>query len=195
MKSLLGILFLLCFSFNCLAQACFTINHETSYRVVLPGCQQKNGAIIVRRTVGGTDPYTYKIGNTESAIGLFTELREGVYNLVSTDARSCKDSVLIDLRITSLADIVNADNTITPNGDGINDKWRISGINNIRLAEVSIYNRWGKEIFFDNSYDSNFGWDGTVDGNDVAVGTYYYIISVSNNCLSEQISGHITVIR
>jgi gliding motility-associated-like protein len=39
---------------------------------------------------------------------------------------------------------------------------------------MSIYNKWGTEIFHTNSKD--FGWDGTVNGSMAPLGIYFYII-------------------
>lgn len=62
---------------------------------------------------------------------------------------------------------------ISPNGDGINDRFDLSehGVNN-----MVIYNRWGVEVY---SYGSGYQaqWHGQdKNGNTLADGTYYYII-------------------
>jgi len=65
-------------------------------------------------------------------------------------------------------------NVITPNGDGINDtfKLRILGATYYHLL---IFNRWGEEVF--ESDDQNNCWTGKNknDGSDCPAGTYYYI--------------------
>ncbi len=68
-------------------------------------------------------------------------------------------------------------NAFSPNGDGINDEFKISdGIyNNFVLM---IYNRWGNLIF--NSNDPSIGWDGNFDGQPVNSGTYRYKLSFQN---------------
>ncbi len=62
---------------------------------------------------------------------------------------------------------------ISPNGDGINDRFDLSqhGVNNI-----VIYNRWGAEVYnYGSGYQSQ--WHGQdKKGNTLADGTYYYII-------------------
>jgi gliding motility-associated-like protein len=62
-------------------------------------------------------------------------------------------------------------NGITPNGDGYNDQWMITGC---EQCKVWIYNRWGNLIFESTNYDNS--WDG--DNN--PSGAYYYIIEQDN---------------
>jgi gliding motility-associated-like protein len=80
-------------------------------------------------------------------------------------------------------------NIITPNGDGQNDVFVIPGINAFENASVLIYDRWGKLIYENNSYDAGTG-EATVsqgfsaDGfND---GTYFYIVNIdSGECVTQ----------
>lgn len=62
-------------------------------------------------------------------------------------------------------------NGITPNGDGYNDQWIITGCDQ---CKVWIYNRWGSLIYESTNYDNS--WDG--DNN--PSGAYYYIIEQDN---------------
>lgn len=68
----------------------------------------------------------------------------------------------------------------TPNGDGINDSWVIPGIDNYPNNRVTIYNRWGHEIFGTNQYQND--WNGTAKGNSnmLPPGSYFYVIDLGN---------------
>ncbi len=70
---------------------------------------------------------------------------------------------------------------MTPNRDGINDFFMIPCIEtgNFPGNEVIIFNQWGDEIFRAAPYTNN--WQGTYNGEDVPVGTYYYVISFDRN--------------
>ncbi len=72
-------------------------------------------------------------------------------------------------------------NVFTPNGDGQNDFFELSGSNDPCFDEmdVTIYNRWGKIVF--ESTEANFQWNGKNknDGKDCAEGTYFVIINGS----------------
>lgn len=86
-------------------------------------------------------------------------------------------------------------NGITPDGDGKNDTWVIPDLrfyypNNI----VKIYNRWGSLIFESNGYPDSEQWDGTHNGRDLPMGSYYYTIEF-NDGFTDPISGTVTIIR
>lgn len=97
------------------------------------------------------------------------------------------DSVFVEI----LPGIVFPDG-ISPNGDGINDVWRIDNINLFNDAIVEVYNRWG-QMLFQSAPGYPIPWDGKFKGKDLPVGTYYYVIYSEN--FEEPFTGPITIIR
>jgi gliding motility-associated-like protein len=93
------------------------------------------------------------------------------------------------LQVTSVVDIVVI-NTFTPNGDGVNDTWRIQNIEGFPNSVVEVFNRYGGEVFYSRSYPEP--WDGKRKGNDVPGGTYYYIIDLKNG---KRVTGWLAVTR
>jgi gliding motility-associated-like protein len=67
-------------------------------------------------------------------------------------------------------------NVITPNGDGKNDVFTIQS-SGVSQLDGTIFNRWGKKVYEWNG-NAQSGWNGTVNGNSVADGTYYYILKL-----------------
>lgn len=59
----------------------------------------------------------------------------------------------------------------TPNGDGINDYYNVLPYNVDRF-ELSIYNKWGKLVFYTN--DFSYSWDGTFEGHNLLSDNYIY---------------------
>ncbi|MBL0741434.1 HYR domain-containing protein [Chryseolinea lacunae] len=86
---------------------------------------------------------------------------------------------------------------VTPDGDGINDEWIVSNIENFNRNKVMITDRWGSVIFQASGYNnSNVVWKGVNgDGAQVPTGTYYYFIEV--HFLEQQLkkSGFIELVR
>lgn len=82
-------------------------------------------------------------------------------------------------------------NTISPNGDGINDIWDISGLENYPDATILIFSPYGQKVYESKGYAKPF--DGTYNGSRLAVGVYYYIINLNTGC--GVISGSLTIIR
>jgi gliding motility-associated-like protein len=67
-------------------------------------------------------------------------------------------------------------NSFTPNGDGLNDTFGISG-EAIQNFSMRIFNRWGDMIFETNSTDEQ--WNGTFKGQKAPTGSYVYKIFAS----------------
>lgn len=63
-------------------------------------------------------------------------------------------------------------NTFSPNHDGLNDELNITGIN-IQVLTISIYNRWGAQVF--NAKNNN-SWNGYFNGKIVDNGIYVCIV-------------------
>ena len=59
-------------------------------------------------------------------------------------------------------------NVFTPNGDGINDSWEITGINLFPNNSLVIVNRWGVEVFATDNYTNDW------TGRNLVEGTYFY---------------------
>lgn len=83
-------------------------------------------------------------------------------------------------------------NTITPDGDNVNDVWNIPQIENFPDVTVQIYNRWGVEVFASTGY--NEPWDGTTDGEELPTGAYYYVIDFNSEG-KENLNGTVNIIR
>ncbi|WP_309941404.1 HYR domain-containing protein [Aureibacter tunicatorum] len=81
----------------------------------------------------------------------------------------------------------------TPDGDGVNDTFEIIGAKNFPNAVLQIYNRFGDRIFHTTDI-LNDEWDGTRNGSDLPVATYYYVLDL-NNQEGRVINGVVTIIR
>lgn len=90
---------------------------------------------------------------------------------------------------------IEAPNTFTPNGDGINDlfKIKINGFGS--LTQLTIFNRYGQQVFTTRSI--NDYWTGNRGSNPLPVGTYYWIFDGTDDYYHTKIkkSGAITIIH
>ncbi len=87
---------------------------------------------------------------------------------------SNKDSVLVKVIVNENAFIPNA---FSPNGDGVNDVFRIGNLIQQRIMAFSIFDRWGEEVYKAGINEN--GWDGTYRGRQMPLGTYYYYIQLA----------------
>lgn len=67
-------------------------------------------------------------------------------------------------------------NVITPNGDGINDFLIFPCLetDSYRENELIVFNQWGDQVFRKYNYKND--WQGTYNGKDLPVSTYYYVL-------------------
>jgi gliding motility-associated-like protein len=113
-----------------------------------------------------------------------------VYLMLSQVHGYCpaKDSALIKV----LFDII-VPNVFSPNNDGTHDTWEIKNIGlYYPQATVEIFNQWGSFIWKSNPGYSN-PWDGTRNGEQMPVATYYYILDLKNG--DKPKASSITIIR
>ncbi|GIV33429.1 MAG: hypothetical protein KatS3mg031_0964 [Chitinophagales bacterium] len=113
------------------------------------------------------------------------------YQLIVTDTTTqCADTVFMTIIVKDETNIF-IPNVITPNGDGINDVWRITELQEVFPDnEVIIVNRWGDEVFRKKGYQND--WDGTYRNKKLPDGTYYYVIKLHN--IGKAVTGHVTIL-
>jgi gliding motility-associated-like protein len=112
------------------------------------------------------------------------------YTVIVTDANGCTNWDTVTVYIYPEIDIPSG---FSPNGDGKNDYWVIDNIHQFPDCEVEVYNRWGEQLFYSKGYSTP--WDGKYKGQDVPVGTYYYIIRLNSKLYPKDYTGPLTVFR
>jgi gliding motility-associated-like protein len=129
-------------------------------------------------------------GNILNALGL--ALGSYTFEYQITD-ENCRRSIMLNLTINDDCRVLACENIIihnafSPNGDGINDVFKIDNIDQtICYPEntVEIYNRWGILVFETANYNNTTNaFDGTSRGrttikqsDGLPTGTYFYIIN------------------
>ena len=89
-------------------------------------------------------------------------------------------------------------NAVSPNNDGLNDFFYISGLRDIFLNyKLEVYNRWGRLIWTgDNSKpDWNGKAENAVGNDDAPGGTYYYILHLNDSDYPNPINGYLLLKR
>ncbi len=81
----------------------------------------------------------------------------GEYTVKVTNSGGCSNTDSVHVYDCTPNDIY-IPNAFTPNGDDINDTFRVYNLNTV-LYQLTIYNRWGEAVFY--SDDPNKGWGGT----------------------------------
>lgn len=116
-----------------------------------------------------------------------------VYYVTGTDQNGCKntDSTIVFVVGRPITKIPTA---FSPNGDGLNDVFRIEVYENFNLVRLMIFSRWGDLIH--ETDDIAAGWDGTAFGHVQPIGTYVYMIEgVDEKGAAVWRQGNVTLIR
>jgi gliding motility-associated-like protein len=148
---------------------------------------------ILRGTTAGlvvknVHPYKYLLFDTIPAIAPYSSGTSGILttNAVLFDKTfyvqavkgTCAGSIVpVQVKVFDETRIVAA-NAFSPNGDGINDVWKINIEGLVYIGSFSIYNRWGDLVY--TTRHLPLQWDGSSNGKIAAVGTYYYILVVKD---------------
>ena len=110
--------------------------------------------------------------------------------LITISPDGCMDTTY---SLVSVVEGLEIPNVFTPNGDGFNDVFQVltSGIIDY---DLQIYNRWGVLIF--QSFSTAIHWDGrSLAGEEVAAGTYFYILTAKSGTKDYSRTGTITLLR
>lgn len=109
-------------------------------------------------------------------------------NDYKTDEHGCTHYAYFTLNLIE----IEPDKFFTPNGDGVNDKWMVEGIDTAPNAHVMIYDRYSKLLYKCKGSDFQ-GWDGNYNGHGMVQDDYWYVILIPET--NETLSGHFTLKR
>jgi len=140
------------------------------------------------------DNYQWSTGGTEPSIEIHAT---GEYTLTVGTENECfkSDSVLVTVKDCTLYDLcknigyseeeIKLPNVITSNGDKWNEFFVVPDM--MLDSKLSIYNRWGSLVYFNEKYDNNWNGEG------LGSGAYYY--TLVNKCLSKEFKGPLSLLR
>lgn len=113
------------------------------------------------------DSYIWNFGDNSPIVT--TENTEHIYEIAdeydvvliaNEEMNFCSDTSLIRI-VVSPTIRVYIPATFTPNGDGLNDTFKIVG-QGIQSTEIRIFNRWGETVY--QTSENGINWDGKVNG-------------------------------
>ncbi|MBI1183532.1 T9SS type B sorting domain-containing protein [bacterium] len=100
-----------------------------------------------------------------------------------------KDSVLV---LNQCEPQLFVPNAFSPNGDAVNPTFLAKGTH-IEDFEMWIFARNGQVVYY--STDIAYGWDGMVNGEPAALGSYLYLINYEINGISRTKSGYLHLLK
>ncbi len=150
-------------------------------------------AIVLGDYINVSNPQARWLWSTGDSANTIHVLHPGVYS-AKVDVNGCVTNDSIEVFKDCYIDIPNA---FSPNNDGSNDYFLPRQLLSKSIAKFSmtIYDRWGQEIFKTNSINGR-GWDGKFNGKDQPFGVYVYRIDLTyTSGSSESYTGNVTLVR
>ena len=155
-------------------------------------CSNPKGNLNIIAT-GGTPPIQYSIdGNNYGSSGVFDNLDSGKYTTYVKDANGCitKDTV----EIVPAGCGILLPTAFSPNGDGLNDIFRVKYPFAVKAFSLTIYNRLGEKIF--ETSDMTKGWDGTFRGVKQPMDIYVWVVQLTSlNNIEQKVRGIVTLLK
>jgi len=121
-----------------------------------------------------------------------TPIVDTTYTVYGMDKNGCIDSASVHIDVIS--DQESIPSAFSPNGDGLNDNFRVVNMKYGKLLDMRIYNRWGQMVC--QTTDNTRGWDGKFNGVPQDMDVYNYMIIVAHLDGTTKIyKGNLTLLR
>ncbi len=113
-----------------------------------------------------------------------------IYHVFITDENGCTDELTINVDMETVT--VEVPTGFTPDGDGVNDLFRLVTPGEPMILQFKVYNRWGQVV-----YDEGQSWDGNYKGEPAPSDVYFYHIIYQLFAETEKVElkGDLTLIR
>ncbi|MGY0041207.1 T9SS type B sorting domain-containing protein [Pedobacter sp. NJ-S-72] len=173
-----------------------TINPLPVVSIVSSAGLEISKGITTKLTASGGTSYVWAnasgvISGQNTAVLTIRPAQTATYTVTATNATGCTSTEQITISVDDDYKTIDATNILTPNGDGVNDLFVIRNIDMYPNNEVKIFDRAGRLIYAKKSYDNS--WDGTINGNPLSEGTYFYVLDFGNG--RSRFKGFITLVR
>jgi len=170
---------------GCTASTSLNVRFSDNYPEITKITSGKG--LVVVEVMGGTPPYYYSAdGKNWQSSNIFDNLPSAFYDIMVQDNNHC-----IDQMQTFLDASLGIPSFFTPNGDGFNDTWIVTGLYMYPDAKVAIYDRYGKELFV--SKGAVCEWNGVYGGRILPSDTYWYVIYLGEGFVP--LKGSVTIKR
>lgn len=125
--------------------------------------------------------------------------QSGIYQLQNQTGSGCDSMQILVLNILKKGDVF-VPNVFSPNGDGVNDKFTVYSTPEIeRIDQLSIYSRWGEQVFKLSDFPPNnlhYGWDGYFKSEKMMPGVFSYMVKWTDHSGEQHLTtGDVTLIR
>ncbi|TXF90974.1 T9SS type B sorting domain-containing protein [Neolewinella aurantiaca] len=149
------------------------------------------------RTPGVSGTYTLAFPDMGAAAGAVLRLEgaiSGEYVVTFIDDANCDTlTAAVAVIIEACAGDYAIPELITPNGDNVNDEFRLYYNGSVENYTLLIFNRWGQKIF--SSDNPDLIWDGSIGGEPQETGSYLYLMRFRLNGELKEEGGSFALVR
>lgn len=133
------------------------------------------------------DTVSVKIFEGENyEIGTRNIRKEGNHLLTLTSSNNCDSLILLELAYYKVV----VPTAFSPNDDGVNDYFRIVGGSDLIESELTIFDRWGNQVYQGEE------WDGKYKLRDSNISTFVYLARIKmEGGMERKFSGRVLVIK
>jgi gliding motility-associated-like protein len=169
-------------------------------------CNEVDRTYVVTFEVVNGDQATYEVLGAAGVLSAqapytFTSAPLAVsqpFLAIVRDANACGELHVTTNAPCSFDTDVFVPESFSPNGDGVNETFKIPGIEGFPNNTITIFNRWGGKVYDAAGYDNaTVVWDGSSPDallpGSAAAGTYFYVLELGNS--SKPITGFIQLVR
>lgn len=169
-------------------------------------CIERDRTYTVSFTIEQGDAATYEVTGLEGTITtsapyVFTSaplFTSQDFEAFVRDQYACGTIVVDGTTPCDFEEDVFIPESFSPNGDGVNERFLIPGIEGYPTNSLLIFNRWGAKMYEATGYDNTtVVWDGTspdaVIAGPAPTGTYFYVLDLGNG--AEPMTGYIYLNR
>ncbi len=128
-----------------------------------------SGSSINLHAGGGFSEYLWSTGSRDSIIAVESQ---GSYWANVRDIHCCINSDTTFVKVFEYF----IPNAFSPNGDGLNDVFRVTGLYKNITFRMVVYDRWGTLLF--ESYNVDKGWDGIFNGQYCPPDSYIWVANI-----------------
>jgi len=171
--------------FSCINYVDFLVTPSIPVVIENIDIEQFSNSSTVEVEIRGNSVYEYSLnGENYQDEPRFDNVEAGFYTVFVRDKNGCG---------TSQKDIsvIGFPKYFTPNGDGANDTWQITGFStSFGNQAINIYDRYGKLLKQISS--NSIGWDGSLNGQPLPSSDYWFRITLTDG---KEYKGHFALKR
>jgi len=156
---------------------------------VSTACITRDRTYVLTFMISEGDAASYQVNGVEGSLSdaapyVFTSaplFTSETYEAFISDQYGCAVVRIAGGSPCDFASDVFVPESFSPNGDGVNDRFIIPGIEGYPANRITIFNRWGAKLYDASGYDNrSVVWDGSTDQGEAPAGTYFYVLELGS---------------